>query len=119
LRKAGNIWAISTVKFLKKLQTYITQNKQSVVNYGARYRAGKRISSSSAEASVNTLVAKRFVKKQQMRWSRTGAHYLLKVRAAVINGDLSERQKYLPACPETKPEQTGIFEPQFPLLTAA
>ena len=37
---------------------------------------------------MNTLVAKRFVKKQQMRWSRPGAHYLLKVRTAVINGDL-------------------------------
>jgi len=119
LRKADSLWAIRTVKLLKKLQAYISQNKHSVVNYGARHRAGQRISSSSAEASVNTLGAKRFVKKQQMRWSRTGAHYLLKVRAAVINGDLSERQKYLPAHPKVNQEKTGIFEPQFPLPTAA
>ena len=53
--------------------------------------------SSTGEASVSALVAKRIVNKQQMRRSRMGAHYLLKVRAAVINGDLSERQKYQPA----------------------
>lgn len=51
-------------------------------------------STAPAEASVNRLVAKRFVKKQQMRWSRTGAHYLLKVRASVLNGDLSDRTQY-------------------------
>jgi len=28
------------------------------------------------------------VKKQQMQWSSIGAHYLLQVRTATLNGDL-------------------------------
>ena len=28
------------------------------------------------------------VKKQQMQWSPSGAHYLLQARTAVLNGDL-------------------------------
>lgn len=89
-----SIWAHRADKLLETLQVYIRRNKGSVVNYAERYRDGKRVSTAPAEASVNRLVAKRFVKKQQMRWSRTGAHYLLKVRGSVLNGDLSERTKY-------------------------
>ena len=83
-----SLWTFRATKLLRKLRSYIRQNRSSIVNYSARYRLGKRIATSLAESSVNTLVAKRFVKKQQMRWSRPGAHYLLKVRTAVINGDL-------------------------------
>lgn len=109
LRKTDSLWVIRTSKLLQKLANYISINRSSVVDYGTRCRAGQRIATSTAEASVNALVAKRFVKWQQMRWSRRGAHYLLKVRAAVINGDLSERQKYQPA----------VLTPQQPFLTAA
>ncbi|MGB3177938.1 MAG: hypothetical protein WBA90_08685 [Albidovulum sp.] len=49
---------------LMNLTTYIEQNRSSIANYGERYRAGKRIASTSAEASVNNLVARRMVKKQ-------------------------------------------------------
>jgi hypothetical protein len=35
-------------------------------------------------------VARRIVKKQQMQWSKRGDRLLLKVRAAVLNGDLRE-----------------------------
>jgi len=34
------------------------------------------------------VVAKRMVKKQQMQWSRQGAHYLLQTRTAVLNDEL-------------------------------
>jgi hypothetical protein len=37
---------------------------------------------------VNQVISKRFVKKQQMRWSKRGAHFLLQVRAQVLNEDL-------------------------------
>jgi hypothetical protein len=33
-------------------------------------------------------VSKRLVKKQQMRWTPTGAHQLLQVRTRVLNGQL-------------------------------
>ncbi|MEO8243327.1 MAG: hypothetical protein ABI832_13545, partial [bacterium] len=53
-------------------------------------------SSTAAEASVNNLVARRMVKKQQMRWSESGANLLLQVRVAVANGDLADRLAYQP-----------------------
>jgi len=40
-------------------------------NYGKRYRAVQRISAGFVESAVNEIVAKRMVKKQQMRWNRT------------------------------------------------
>ncbi len=66
------------------LATYIRQNKAAIVDYGARYRSGHRIASSLAESAVDTLVARRMVKKQQMQWSLKGAHRMLQVRAAVL-----------------------------------
>ena len=39
------------------------------------------------ESAVNQRVSKRFVKKQQMRWTPAGAHLLLQIRAQVLNGD--------------------------------
>jgi len=51
-----------------------------LVNYGERYRSGERISSAFVEATVNTVISKRFAKKQQMQWSRRGADLLLQTR---------------------------------------
>ena len=53
-----------------------------------RYRCGERISTGFVEYTVNQVIAKRFVKKQQMRWTPRGAHLLLQVRVNVLNNDL-------------------------------
>lgn len=37
---------------------------------------------------MNQVVSKRMVKKQQMRWSKQGAHLLLQVRTKVLNAEL-------------------------------
>jgi len=112
-------WAQRVDKLLEKLNTYIGRNSRSVINYAERHRAGRRIATSPPEASVNSLVAKRFVKKQQMRWSRTGAHYLLKVRAAMLNGDLPERTLYFPPETEGSPYVASLVNPTPQLLKAA
>ncbi|MDA7430850.1 hypothetical protein PGB28_20515 [Primorskyibacter aestuariivivens] len=118
--KTGHcLWARRADKLLEKLNTYSSRNGRSVINYGERHQAGQRIATSPTEASVNSLVAKRFVKKQQMRWSRTGAHYLLKVRAAMLNGDLSERTRYDPPETEGSPYVASLLNPTPPLLKAA
>jgi hypothetical protein len=96
---------------LLNLRTYIEQNRGSITNYGARYREGRRIASTAAEASVNNLVARRMVKKQQMRWSERGANLLLQVRVALANCDLAERLAYRPP---VLPRQT-IISPFVPL----
>ena len=42
------------------------------------------------ESAVNQVISKRMVKKQQMRWSKRGAHLLLQVRVQVLNEVLRE-----------------------------
>lgn len=62
---------------MREFQVYIASNEVSLINDGERYRSGERISSASVEATVNAVISKRFAKKQQMQWSRRGAHLLL------------------------------------------
>jgi hypothetical protein len=73
---------------LDEFGTYIDNNAGAIVNYGERYRCGERISTGFVESTINQLVAKRFVKKQQMRWTPRGAHLLLQVRVQVLNNEL-------------------------------
>ena len=67
---------------------------------------------------MNSLVARRMVKKQQMQWSG-GAHILLQVRAAVLNGDLRERLTYQPPKQAHRSRIAWMFEPTPPLLKTA
>ncbi len=77
-------------RLAKKLLGYLRNNADSLPNYGKRYRAGKRIATSFVESAVNQLIDKRMSKSQQMRWSHTGAHLLLQVRAEVVDGRLGD-----------------------------
>jgi len=77
------------VKALAEFATYIRANAGSIPNYDERYRADEPISSSFAESTINQVVSKRMVKKQQMRWSPRGAHLLLQIRTRVLNDDLA------------------------------
>lgn len=70
---------------------YLDSNRQYLFNYGLRYRRGMPISSSIAESAVNEVVSLRCAKKRQMRWTNQGAHLLVQVRVAVLNGDLKMR----------------------------
>jgi len=67
---------------------YITSNTGSLINYGERYRAGERISSCLAESTVNAVISKRFAKRQQMQWTKRGAHLLLQTRTRALDGTL-------------------------------
>jgi len=71
-----------------EFHSYITANEDFIPNYGDRYRYGEIISTAFVESTVNQVISKRFVKKQQMRWTKKGAHLLLQVRAQVLNEDL-------------------------------
>ena len=77
------------------------------------------IATALAESGVNSLVARRMVKKQQMQWSKRGAHLLLQVRAAVLNGDLRERLTYKPPKQAHRSRIAWLFEPTPPLLKTA
>ncbi len=78
----------SLLKHLDEMYTYIENNSMMIPNYGEMYRYGEPISSSFVESTINEVIAKRMVKKQQMQWSQQGAHDLLQTRTAVLNDDL-------------------------------
>ena len=77
-------------KAVQEFITYIERNGGFIPNYGERYRNGERISTGFVESTVNYVVSKRMVKKQQMRWSESGDHNLLQVRTKVLNNQLRE-----------------------------
>lgn len=72
----------------REFGVYIASNVESLINYGERYRSGERISSAFVEATVNAVVSKRFAKKQQMQWTRRGAHLLLQTRTKTLDETL-------------------------------
>ena len=58
------------------------------------------------ESTVNQVISKRMVKKQQMRWTPRGAHLLLQVRTRVLNDDLADTfHRWYPAFRPTVDQQ--------------
>ena len=78
------------IKYLEEFQTHIENNCHLITNYGEKWRYGETISTAFVESTINEVVAKRMVKKQQMQWAHIGAHYLLQTRTAVLNDELHE-----------------------------
>lgn len=77
-------------KYIDEFYTYIESNRCYITNYAERYRYGEIISTSFAEATVNEVISKRMVKKQQMRWTKEGAHRMIQVRIATLNNELKD-----------------------------
>jgi hypothetical protein len=76
------------VKALSELRTSIGNNRDLIPNYGQRYHQGEAIATSFVESTVKEVVRKRFCKKQQMQWSKKGAHLLLQTRVKTLDGEL-------------------------------
>ncbi len=86
------------LKVVTEFGGYIRAHGGWITNCGERYRNGDTISSAFAESTVNQVVSKRLVKKQQMRWAPKGAHLLLQVRTKVLNDDLADAfQRWYPS----------------------
>ena len=67
-------------------------------NYARRHREGQAISTAFVESLVNSLLTKRFSKKQSMQWTPEGAHLLLQIRTRILNGELAATfHKWYPA----------------------
>jgi hypothetical protein len=80
------------------LVTYIDNNAAAIPDYGERRRCAEPISTAFVESTVNLVVGKRFAKKQQMQWSKAGAHLLLQTRTQILDGTLRETfRKWYPA----------------------
>jgi hypothetical protein len=84
----GEGTARKLLKTVEEFYTYIERNRAFIPNYGERYRYGERISTGFVESTVNQVISRRFCKKQQMQWTKRGAHLLLQMRAKTLNQEL-------------------------------
>jgi hypothetical protein len=78
---SGDGTARKLLKAVEEFHTYIRNNASFIPNYG------ERISTGFVESTVNQVVSKRMVKKQQMQWTKRGAHLLLQIRTRVLNDE--------------------------------
>jgi hypothetical protein len=99
--------AVRMRKYVRELVAYIRNNTTSIVNDGERYRNGEWISTAFTESTINQVVSKRMVKKQQMQWTPEGAHLLLQVRTQVLNDDWEAT--FRPWYPGFRPVQPAVF----------
>ena len=70
--------------------TYIGNNVAAIADYAERWDHGEIISTAFAESTVDLVVSRRFAKKQQMQWSKQGAHQLLQTRTRTLDGTLRD-----------------------------
>jgi hypothetical protein len=102
LREELNLWSathpgraldsLSTIfRAIDEFEGYVGGNRRGAPNFAKARSAGRRISTAHVESVMNHLIKHRMGKRQQMRWSPAGAHYLLQVRVEVLNGTLLER----------------------------
>ena len=80
-----DIYADRLKRVLQDLETYVSGQSDSIINYAAARRSAEPISTATTESAVQRLVQRRMSAKQQMRWSPRGAHLMLKVRTAIMN----------------------------------
>jgi hypothetical protein len=78
------------VKATVGLATYIENNAGAITDYAERWDHGEIISTTFAESTVDLVVSRRFAKKQQMQWSKKGAHFLLQTRTRTLDGTLRD-----------------------------
>ena len=105
----GNVKAFA--KKLDEFHTYIDNNSPMIPNYGEKWRYSETITTAFVESTVNEVVAKRMLKKQQMQWPPKGAHAKLQTRTATLNGELSQYfERWYPGFPVAKDEKHDLQE---------
>lgn len=87
-RHGNSDWLEQNLRQMHELWQYLLANKDEAVCYSREHRAGQRVTTAPVESTINRLVNHRMNKRQQMSWSQAGAHYLLQVRTAILNGQL-------------------------------
>jgi hypothetical protein len=72
---------------LEKLNTYIKNNSDKIVNYDERNSNGLVYTSNLAESTVESLINQRCKGQQHMRWTRAGLDPILQLRAAISSNE--------------------------------
>jgi len=78
---------------LQKLKTYISNNKDYIVNYKERMKNGLIFTSNIAESNVESLINQRCKGHKHMRWTREGIQPLLQIRASIFSNEWVENWK--------------------------
>jgi hypothetical protein len=95
------------VKATAGLVTYVGNNVAAIVDYAQRWDHGEVISTAFVESTVDLVVSRRFAKKQQMQWSKKGAHRLLQTRT--LDGTLRDLfTTWYPAMPANDVQPTSL-----------
>jgi hypothetical protein len=120
----GRMWHFATryAKFLALaravhgFQRYLWRNGHLIPNYAAWRRAGQAISTAFVESLVNSLLSKRFSKKQSMQWTPEGAHLLLQIRRghSTANSRPPSARGIPPSHSRTSPPATTCSRPDRP-----
>jgi hypothetical protein len=80
--------ALKVTRLLDDLETYVCGQSDIIIDYATARRREEPISTAVTESTVQWLLHRRMNAQQQMRWTPRGAHLMLKVRCAVMNGTL-------------------------------
>jgi hypothetical protein len=64
-----------------------------------------------AQSTVNAVISKRFAKRQQMQWTKHGAHLLLQTRTRALDGTLRPLfEKWFPGLASDNSAETAQAE---------
>jgi hypothetical protein len=85
---ASVVAAQKVARLLRDLETYVSGQAEIIIDYAKARRCDEPISTAITESTVQWLLHRRKSAQQQMRWSPRGAHLMLKVRTAAVNGTL-------------------------------
>ena len=66
--------------------TYVSGLADLIIDYASARLDDEPFSTSPTEGAVQWLLHRRMGAQQQMRWSPRGAHLMLQVRTAIVNG---------------------------------
>jgi hypothetical protein len=78
--------AAKLAKALLALETYAFGLADLIIDYASARLDDEPFSTSPTEGAVQWLLHRRMGAQQQMRWSPRGAHLMLQVRTAIVNG---------------------------------
>jgi hypothetical protein len=82
--------AAKLTKALIALETYVSGLADLIIDYASARLNDEPFFTSPTEGAVQWLLHRRMGAQQQMRWSPRGAHLMLQVRTAIVNGTFDQ-----------------------------
>src|SRR6516162_7120008 len=89
-RTAAARSAAKLTKALITLETYVSGLADLIIDYASAQLDDEPFFTSPTEGAVQWLLHRRMGAQQQMRWSPRGAHFMLQVRTAIVNGTFDD-----------------------------